>query len=253
MNPPDGTVLERVLATPLPDKAPGQLPGRLPRHRDPLVRDRADRRGDGAAARRAASGAGHDPRRRRCDRRRAGARARRSTLEDRVELSGAFVPNEQALSAVRRADCGVVPNLPSKLNELTLSGKLLDYALLGVPAIVARLPVQAAHFDETEVTFFDPGDAASLAEAIRWVAAHPRGGAREGAASPGARPGLFVADSARRLPAAAGRADWCRPAPPRGGGGHGVEHDRPDHRGRQRARPGVHPRPAQLRTSWPCA
>jgi glycosyltransferase involved in cell wall biosynthesis len=101
------------------------------------------------------------------------ARVRELELEDRVALSGGFVPNEQALSAVRRADCGVVPNLPSKLNELTLSGKLLDYTLLGVPAIVARLPVQAAHFDETEVTFFTPGDPASLAQAIRWVAAHP--------------------------------------------------------------------------------
>jgi glycosyltransferase involved in cell wall biosynthesis len=93
-------------------------------------------------------------------------------FEDRVELSAGFVPNEQALAAVRDADCGIVPNLPSLLNDLTLSGKLLDYALLGVPAVVAQLPVQAEHFDETEVTFFRAGDAHSLAQAMRWVATH---------------------------------------------------------------------------------
>jgi glycosyltransferase involved in cell wall biosynthesis len=172
MNPPDGDVLARVLAqeaTPhdgdeflvayhgtithwygieLIVEAMAQL-------RDDLPRARATILGEGAAL--------DDVR----------ARVAEHGLEDRVRLSGRFVAFEQALTEVRQADCGVVPNLPSKLNELTLSGKLLDYALLGVPAIVARLPVQAAHFDETEVTFFDPGDAASLAQAIRWVAAHP--------------------------------------------------------------------------------
>jgi glycosyltransferase involved in cell wall biosynthesis len=172
MNPPDGAVLERVLAAPLPDREPGsflvayhgtvthwygieliveamaQLGDELPQARATII-------GDGDAI--------EDVK----------ARVRELDLEDRVSLSRGFVPNEEALSTVRRADCGVVPNLPSKLNELTLSGKLLDYTLLGVPAIVARLPVQAAHFDETEVTFFTPGDAASLSQAIRWVAANP--------------------------------------------------------------------------------
>jgi glycosyltransferase involved in cell wall biosynthesis len=38
---------------------------------------------------------------------------------------------------------------------------------------VARLEVQAAHFDDTEVTFFEPGNARSLADAVLWVAANP--------------------------------------------------------------------------------
>jgi glycosyltransferase involved in cell wall biosynthesis len=88
-------------------------------------------------------------------------------------MPGRFWPYEQALRAVRGASCGVVPNLPSRLNDLTLSGKLLDYALLGVPAVVAHLPVQAEHFSPEEVTFFEPGDADSLAEALIWVARHP--------------------------------------------------------------------------------
>jgi glycosyltransferase involved in cell wall biosynthesis len=40
--------------------------------------------------------------------------------------------------------------------------------------VVANLEVQAAHFDDTEVTFFAPGDPHSLADALRWVAQHPQ-------------------------------------------------------------------------------
>jgi glycosyltransferase involved in cell wall biosynthesis len=35
------------------------------------------------------------------------------------------------------------------------------------------LQTLAAHFSSDEVTFFDPGDAESLAAAIAWVAEHP--------------------------------------------------------------------------------
>jgi glycosyltransferase involved in cell wall biosynthesis len=173
MNPPDGDVLERVRATPparasddgfliayhgtvthwygidLIVDAIAELQAELPDARAIIL-------GDGDAI----------------DQIRDHVRA--LGLEDRIELSGRFLPNEQALATVRAADCGVVPNLPSALNDLTLSGKLLDYALLGVPAVVARLDVQAEHFDETEVTFFKPGDPHSLAQAIRWVAANPQ-------------------------------------------------------------------------------
>jgi len=94
-------------------------------------------------------------------------------IEDCVKLAERFLPYEEALTRIREADCGVVPNLPSALNDLTLSGKLLDYALLGIPAVVAELEVQKAHFSGQEVTFFPSGDAHALADAIRWVAAHP--------------------------------------------------------------------------------
>ena len=173
MNPPDGEVLERVLATPRA-RATGDgfliayhgtvthwygidlIVDAMAEIRDELPHARAIILGDGDAVDQIAS------------------HVRALALEDRIELSGRFLPNEQALGTVRDADCGVVPNLPSALNDLTLSSKLLDYALLGVPAVVAELEVQAEHFDDTEVTFFKPGDAHSLAQAIRWVAANPQ-------------------------------------------------------------------------------
>lgn len=172
MNPPDGEVLDRVLA-----KAPTQAPrdGLLIAYHgtvthwygiDLIVDAIAELRHELPDMRAMILGAGDA-----VDE--VAQHIRALGLEDRIELPGHFLPNEEALSAVRNADCGIVPNLPSALNDLTLSGKLLDYALLGVPAVVAELEVQAAHFDATEVTFFKPGDPHSLAEAIRWVSENP--------------------------------------------------------------------------------
>jgi len=42
-----------------------------------------------------------------------------------------------------------------------------------VPVVAARLETLEAHFDDGEVVFFEPGDARSLAAAIRWVIEHP--------------------------------------------------------------------------------
>lgn len=101
------------------------------------------------------------------------ARAEQLGVSGRIEFSGRFLPLDEALAKVARSSCGVVPNLPSALNRLTLSTKLLEYVALGVPAVVARLETLADHFSDDEVTFFEPGDPRSLADALRWVAHNP--------------------------------------------------------------------------------
>jgi len=93
---------------------------------------------------------------------------------DRLELPGTYVPIEQALNRVASASCGVIPNRPSTLNRFALSSKLFEYVALGIPVVVSRLETLAAHFGSDEVTFFEPGDADSLAEAARWVASNPQ-------------------------------------------------------------------------------
>jgi glycosyltransferase involved in cell wall biosynthesis len=94
-------------------------------------------------------------------------------LERSVHVSGQYVPIEQALATAAQADCGIVPNRPCEINRFALSSKLFEYVALGVPVVVARLQTLAAYFDPEEVTFFEPGDAVSLAEAIAWVNEHP--------------------------------------------------------------------------------
>jgi glycosyltransferase involved in cell wall biosynthesis len=100
------------------------------------------------------------------------ARVAASNLESRVELSGRWLPFDEALTRLAGASCGVIPNLPTELNRFALSTKLFEYIGLGLPVVVARLQTLEAHFGEQEVTFFEPGDPRSLAAALRWVATH---------------------------------------------------------------------------------
>jgi glycosyltransferase involved in cell wall biosynthesis len=101
------------------------------------------------------------------------ARAEAKGVASRVEFSG-WLQSSELLQQLNDASCGVIPNLPTELNRFALSTKLFEYIELGLPAVVARLETLEAHFCEDEVTFFEPGDAASLAAALRWVAAQRR-------------------------------------------------------------------------------
>ena len=95
-------------------------------------------------------------------------------VADRMEFSGGWLPVEQTLGRLSHASCGVIPNLPTELNRYALSTKLFEYIALDLPVVVARLETLQGHFSEQEVTFFTPGDSASLARALKWVATHPR-------------------------------------------------------------------------------
>lgn len=91
----------------------------------------------------------------------------------RVEFPGNLA-HAAALGRVGVADCGVVPNRSTKLNRFALSSKLFEYVALGVPVAVARLETLAQHFNDDEVLFFTPGDAASLARALVSIAHDPQ-------------------------------------------------------------------------------
>lgn len=104
---------------------------------------------------------------------RAHAAADELGLRDRVSFSDRYLPIREVLDLAAASDCGVIPNLPSALNDLTLSSKLLEYVALGIPVVAARLRTLAHHFADGEVTFYDPADPQALAEAMVWVHDHP--------------------------------------------------------------------------------
>ena len=134
------------------------------------------------------------------------ARADAKGVASRVEFSGRWLQPNDLLQQLGLASCGVIPNLPTELNRFALSTKLFEYIELGLPAVVARLETLEAHFSDDEVTFFQPGDAASLAAALRWVATHP--GAADAKAQRArdrvAREYSWAANRARYLAATAG-------------------------------------------------
>jgi glycosyltransferase involved in cell wall biosynthesis len=94
-------------------------------------------------------------------------------IEDYVHLSGRYLPIETAIATAAAADCGVIPNRPSEINRFALSSKLFEYVAVGVPVVVSRLQTLSAYFSSDEVSFFEPDDAGSLANAVRWVYEHP--------------------------------------------------------------------------------
>jgi glycosyltransferase involved in cell wall biosynthesis len=102
-------------------------------------------------------------------------RVRELGLSDRTTIEGRFLPHKAVLELVNGASAGVIPNLPTPLNRFALSSKLFEYVVLGVPVISAALPTIREYFDDSEVLFFQPGDARSLAEALVAVARDPVG------------------------------------------------------------------------------
>lgn len=91
-------------------------------------------------------------------------------LERRVAFAG-HVPLERVAARVAAADVGVVANRSDPFTDLVVPTKLLEYAALGVPAVVARTPAVEAYFPAGAVRYVAPGDPAGLAAALRELVA----------------------------------------------------------------------------------
>jgi glycosyltransferase involved in cell wall biosynthesis len=94
----------------------------------------------------------------------AQALAARLKLDGRVVFEHR-VPIERLPSVLSQASIGLVPNRASSACDLMLPAKLMEYAVLGIPTIAARLRTIYHYFGDA-VRFFEPGDPAALAEAI---------------------------------------------------------------------------------------
>lgn len=99
------------------------------------------------------------------------AAAERLGVADALELDGRMLPHDEVLRRVAGATVGVIPNLPTPLNQFALSTKLFEYVALGIPVVVTSLPTMQAHFDNDEVAYFGAGDADSLSSVLLAVAA----------------------------------------------------------------------------------
>jgi glycosyltransferase involved in cell wall biosynthesis len=87
-------------------------------------------------------------------------------LERHVSLEP-FARVETLPERLIQADLAVVPYRADVFTRELLPTKLLEYAALGIPAVVARTPVVEAYFDEGMVRFFPPGDVAALTTSLR--------------------------------------------------------------------------------------
>ena len=94
-------------------------------------------------------------------------------LDDIVYFHGKHVPTEQLPELLTQADLAVVPNLSNLFTEYVLPTKLMEYAALGVPAVMAGTMVVKQYFDDEMVAYFEPGNEQELAQRIETLAHDP--------------------------------------------------------------------------------
>jgi len=99
-------------------------------------------------------------------------RARHLGIDHLVALPGA-VPLSEIPGRIVDADLGLAPVKPDKLQDLSLSTKLLEYLMLGTPVIAARRSVTAQYLSDHEVLFYESADAEGLARQILYLYRNP--------------------------------------------------------------------------------
>jgi glycosyltransferase involved in cell wall biosynthesis len=87
-------------------------------------------------------------------------------LQDHVQLSLRYVPTVELPRLLKVADLAIVPYRNGVFTSGILPTKLMEYAALGIPAIVARTPAIKYYFDDSMVEFFEPGDVDNLVHCI---------------------------------------------------------------------------------------
>jgi glycosyltransferase involved in cell wall biosynthesis len=94
-------------------------------------------------------------------------------LQDSVKIHP-WVPLEELVPIITKADVGIVPILYDDFTRYMLPVKLLEYATVGIPVICSRTETIQAYFDDSMVAYFTPGDVGKLIECIRDLYHHPK-------------------------------------------------------------------------------
>jgi glycosyltransferase involved in cell wall biosynthesis len=98
--------------------------------------------------------------------------AARLHLGDLVAFHGR-IPIDEVPAAVARADIGLAPTRRDRFTDVSLSTKVFEYAAMGKPVVASRLPMVERTFPAGSVATYEPGDADSLAAAVRRLIDEP--------------------------------------------------------------------------------
>jgi glycosyltransferase involved in cell wall biosynthesis len=85
---------------------------------------------------------------------------------DIVRFEG-FVSRERLNNLLHTADVGIVAQKASPYSHLVHTYKMVDYWIFGLPVIASRLHATADVYDDSVIEYYEPGDAADLARAIK--------------------------------------------------------------------------------------
>ncbi len=87
-------------------------------------------------------------------------------VEDRVFFSPGFLPLDDLVRAIARADIGVVAIKRDEFRDLSLCNKMYDFIAMGTPAVVSRTTSVEDYFGDGCFEMFESGDEGDLARAI---------------------------------------------------------------------------------------
>lgn len=87
-------------------------------------------------------------------------------LQEVVDFSTGLLPMDELPRLLASADVGLVPYRRDLFTDGILPTKLMEYAALGLPAIVARTPAIEAYFTKDMVEFFEAGNVDALTSCI---------------------------------------------------------------------------------------
>lgn len=87
-------------------------------------------------------------------------------VSDRVAFSDGFVPIDDLVEAIARADVGVVAVKRDPFRDLTHTNKMFDFVAMRRPVIISWTRSVADYFDDAAVAYFRSDDARDLARVI---------------------------------------------------------------------------------------
>jgi Glycosyl transferases group 1 len=78
-----------------------------------------------------------------------------------VDFPG-WVASEQVPELLAESHCGICP-VTGPLGNMLLPNKIYEYVASGLPALIPRTPLLAAHYPESAVVFYRPDDVEDFA------------------------------------------------------------------------------------------
>jgi glycosyltransferase involved in cell wall biosynthesis len=87
-------------------------------------------------------------------------------LQDMVRFEG-WVTTSRLNDILHSADVGIVAQKASPYSHLVQTNKMVDYWIFGLPVIASRLRSVSEIYSDEVLEYYEPGDAAALAAAIR--------------------------------------------------------------------------------------
>lgn len=87
-------------------------------------------------------------------------------LQQVVRFEG-WVSRTLLADILHSADVGIVAQKASPYSHLVHTNKMIDYWIFGLPVIASRLRAVSETYDDHVIEYFEPGNAAQLAAAIR--------------------------------------------------------------------------------------